>query len=234
MPWGNIGTLPPGPYTAPSMPAAPPAAPAPSAPTATPTSAAPPAAAPASGGEISTSLESIKLQYAQQAAYQAYLNAKLQQDDEQVAINKAVAAADEAYQKATIEQQEKTRVAGGAQAALGLAEKQAEAYNVAQQGFERTGVASRGRLAGLSMLRQPLAPEAYATMLGLDATDPRAQTIAAAAGAVLGGGQQPGSVATGASGASAPPSPTPTAPKPASADQLFGQPVPAFLQNRAA
>lgn len=108
----------------------------------------------AGDGEISVALEQMKLNAAQQAAYQAYLNAKVQQDSEQVAINKAVAAGNQAYQQAQIALQ-------GQQ----LTTTRQQAYNQGMAEFEHSGVATGGRIAGLNALR---APPAAVTMAGQD------------------------------------------------------------------
>lgn len=183
-------------------------------------------------------LEQLKLQYAQQAAYQAYLNAKQQGDNEQVAINKATAEANAAYQRAQIEQQEKSRLSTGTLGMLGLATQRAQAYNQAQEGFERTGVATGGRIAGIAALGQSLSPSAFATALGLPEDDPRVKSIAAAANQLAPTANRPPQQSPSPSPAPSPaPQPTGAQAPPSQAAQApltFGQPsaaIPPFLRN---
>lgn len=55
------------------------------------------------GEYVNAQIESLKLQAAQQASYQAYLNAKLNLDTDALAFQKATQAADEAYRQKDLE-----------------------------------------------------------------------------------------------------------------------------------
>ena len=191
---------------------------------------------PPGGGEVSMTLEQLKLQYAQQAAYQAYLNAKLKGDNEQVAINKATAEANAAYQRAQIEQQEKQRLSSGTLGMLGVMTQRAQAYNQAQEGFERTGVATGGRIAGISALGKSLSPSTFAAALGLPEDDPRVKSISAAASQLAPAGNQSVSSQVSTGGAAPQPGATTQASpaEPPSTFGTFGQPsaaIPPFVRN---
>lgn len=163
------------------------------------------------GSEINFDFEKWRTEQVKQAAEQAYLTAKAQNDTEETAIHKAVAEANAAYQRAQVELEQRRVLQTGTKAALDIAGQRAEAYNTGMKEFESTGVATGGRISGLAALRQPLSPALYAGLLGLPETDPRAGTIAAAANQLFAGSQQTPSVATGAA-----PATTPAAPQPAS------------------
>lgn len=181
------------------------------------------------GSEINLDLEKVKLDYASQAAQQAYLNAKAQNDSEETAIHKAVAEANRVYQERSLLQQ-------GTGKALDIAGQRAEAYNTGMAQFENSGVATSGRISGLSALRQPLSPALYAGLLGLPENDPRVKSISDAANQLFAGNQQPSSIASAPSSAAGAAAPSANSAPPNYQSPLTGQTaanIPQFMRAMA-